>query len=204
MTPEDEQPPGWKVSNMLPGKSKGQLLSRKNEVPGPKQKQCPVVDASGSESKVLCCREQYCKGTWNYSKLDVVKQVMARVNIDILETSELNWMRIGEFNLDDYYIYYCEKESLRRNGVALTANRRVQTAVLECNLKNDRKISVPFQGKPLNTRVIKVYVPTTNAEEAEVEKFYEDPQDLLELTPKKRYPFHHRGLECKSRKSRDT
>ena len=110
---------------------------------------------------------------------------MARVNIDILGTSELKWMRIGEFNLDDHYIYYCEKEFLGRNGVALIANRIVQTAVFGWNLKNDRKISVPFQGKPFNTRVIKVYVPTTNAEEAEVEKFYEDPQDLFELTQKK-------------------
>ena len=103
-----------------------------------------------------------------------------------------------------HYIYYCGQESLRRNGVALMVNKRVQTAVLGCNLKNDRMISVPFQGKPLNITVIQVYVLTSNAEEAEVEWFYEDLQDLLELTPKKRCPFHYRGLECKSRKSRNT
>jgi len=102
-------------------------------------------------------------------------------------------------------IITCRKqESLRRNGVVLIVNKRVQNAVLGCNLKNDRKISVHFQGKPFNITVIQVYAPTTNANEAEVERFYDDLQDLLELTPKKRCPFHHRGLECKSRKSRDT
>ena len=102
-------------------------------------------------------------------------------------------------------IITCRKqESLRRNAVVLIVNKRVQNAVLGCNLKNDRKISVHFQGKPFNITVIQVYAPTTNANEAEVEWFYDDLQDLLELTPKKRCPFHHRGLECKSRKSRDT
>ena len=88
---------------------------------------------------------------------------------------------MGEFNSDDYYIYYCEQESLRTNGVALTVNKRVWNAVPGCNLKNDRMISVHFQGKPFNITVIQVYAPTTNAEEAEVEWFYEDLQDLLEL-----------------------
>ena len=92
---------------------------------------------------------------------------------------------MGEFNSDDYYIYYCGQESLRRNGVALTVNKRVQNVVLGCNLKNDRMISVHFQGKPFNITVIQVYAPTTNVKEAEVERFYEDLQDLLELTPKK-------------------
>ena len=92
---------------------------------------------------------------------------------------------MGEFNSDDHYIYYCEQESLRRNGIALIVNKRVWNAVLECNLKNDRMISVRFQGKPFNITVIQVYAPTRNAEEAEVEQFYEDLQDLLELTPKK-------------------
>ena len=102
-------------------------------------------------------------------------------------------------------IITCRKqESLRRNAVVLIVNKRVQNAVLGCNLKNDRKISVHFQGKPFNITVIQVYAPTTNANEAEVERFYDDLQDLLELTPKKRCPFHHKGLECKSRKSRDT
>ena len=111
---------------------------------------------------------------------------------------------MGGFNSDDHYIYYCGQKSLRRNGVAIMVNERVRNAVLGCNLKNDRMISVCFQGKPSNITVIQVYTPTSNAEEAEVEQFYEDLQDLLELTPKKRYPFHYRGLECKSRKSRNT
>ena len=92
---------------------------------------------------------------------------------------------MGEFNSDDHYIYYCGQEPLRRNGVAITVNKRVQNAVLGCSLKNDWMTSVHFQGKPLNITVIQVYAPTSNSEEAEVEQFYEDPQDLLELTPKK-------------------
>ena len=92
---------------------------------------------------------------------------------------------MSEFNSDDHYIYYCGQEYLRRNGVAIVVNKRVQNAVLGCNLKNDRMISVCFQDKPFNITVIQVYAPTSNAEEAEVELFYEDPQDLLELTPKK-------------------
>ena len=92
---------------------------------------------------------------------------------------------MGEFNSDDHYIYYCKRESLRRNGVAITVNKRVWNAVLGCNLKNDRIISVHFQGKPFSITVIQAYAPTSNAEEAEVEWFYEDLQDLLELTPKK-------------------
>ena len=101
----------------------------------------------------------------------MVKQEMARVNIDILGISELKWTRMGEFNADDHYIYYCGPESLRRNGVAIRVNKRVQNAVLGCNLKNDRMISVHFQGKRFNLMVIQVYAPTTNAEEAEVEWF---------------------------------
>ena len=110
---------------------------------------------------------------------------MARVNVDILGISELKWIGMGEFNSDDHYIYYCGQESLRRNGVAIVVNKRVQNAVLGCNLKNDRMISVHFQGKPFNSTVIQVYAPTSNAEEGEVERFYEDLQDLLELTPKR-------------------
>ena len=104
---------------------------------------------------------------------------------DTLGISELKWTGMGEFNLDDHYIYYCGQESLTRNGVAFTVNKRVRNAVFGCNLKNDRMISVHFQGKPFNITVIQVYVPTSNAEEAEVEWFCEDLQDLLELTPKK-------------------
>ena len=121
----------------------------------------------------------------NQGKLEVVKQEMARVNVDILGISELKWTGMGEFNSDDHYIYYCRQESLRRNGVAIMVNIRVQNAVLGCNLKNDRMISVHFQGKPFNITVIQVYDMTSNIEEAEVEQFYEDLQDLLKLTPKK-------------------
>ena len=111
------------------------------------------------------------------------------MNVDILGISELKWTGMGEFNSDDHYIYYCRQESLRRNGVAIMVNKRVQNAVLGCNLKNDRMTSVRFQGKPFNTTVIQVYAPTSNAEEAELEPFYEDLQDLLELTPEKDIVF---------------
>ena len=121
----------------------------------------------------------------NQGKLKVVKQEMARVNIDILGISELKWTGMGEFNSDDHYIYNCGQESLRRNGVAITGNKRIQNAVLGCSLKNDRMISVHFQGKPFNITIIQVYALTSNTEEAEVEQFYEDLQDLLELTLKK-------------------
>ena len=110
---------------------------------------------------------------------------MARVNVDILGINELKWTGMGEFNSDDHYIYYCGQESHRRNGVAIIVNKRVQNAVRGCNLKNNRMISVHFQGKPFNTTVIQVYALTSNAEEAEVERFYEDRQDFLELTPLK-------------------
>ena len=121
----------------------------------------------------------------NQGKLEVVKQEMARVNVYIPEISELKWTGMGEFNSDDHYIYYYRQESLRRNGVAVMVHKRVRNAVLGCNLKNDRMISVHFQGRPFNITVIQVYAPTSNTEEAEVERFYEDLQDLLELIPKK-------------------
>jgi len=110
---------------------------------------------------------------------------MARVNIDILEISKPKWTGMGEFNSDAYYIYYYGQESLRRNGVAIIVNKRVWNAVLGCNLKNNRIVSVHLQGKPFNITVIQLYAPPSDAEEAEVEWFYEDPKDLLELTPKK-------------------
>ena len=133
--------------------------SRKSEETKPKQKQHPVVDVTGDGSKVWCCKEQYCIGTsnvrsMNQGKLEVVKQEMARVNINILGISELKWTGMGEFNSDDHYIYYWGQESLRRNGIALIGNKRVQNAVLDFNLKNDRMISVRFQGKPFNITVI--------------------------------------------------
>ena len=115
---------------------------------------------------------------------------MARVNVNVLGIKELKWSGMVECNSDDHYIYYCGQESLRRNGVAIIVNRRFQNAVLGCNLNNDRMISVRFQGKPFDITVIQVYAPTSNADEAEVEQFYEDLQDLLELIPNKRCPFH--------------
>ena len=148
------------------------------------------MDVSGGESKVQCCEEQYCTGTWNVrsinqGKLEVVKQEKARVNISILGISELKWTRMGEFNSNDHYIYQRGQKFLRRNEVALIVNKTVRSAVLGCNLRNDKMISVHFQGKPFNITVIQVYAPTNNTGEAEVECFYEDLQDLLELTPKK-------------------
>ena len=117
-------------------------------------------------------------------KSEVVKQEMARMNVDILGISKLRWTGMGEFNSDDHYIHYCGQESIRRNGVAIIVNKRVWNAVLGCNLKNDRMISVHFQGKPFNIMVTQVYVPTSNAEEAEVERFLEDLQDLELTLPK--------------------
>ena len=130
------------------------------------------MNVSGGESKVRCCKEQYSTGTWNVrsmnqGKLEVVKQEMERVNIDILGISGLKGTEMGEFNSDDHNIYYCRQESLRRNGITIIVNKRVHNAVLWCNLKNDRMISVCFQGKPFSVTVIQVYAPNTNAKEAE-------------------------------------
>ena len=133
--------------------------SRKNEETQPKQKQHPVVNGTGDGSRVRCCKEQYCIGTWNVrsmnqGKLEAVKQKMARVNTDILRISELKWTGMGEFNSDDHYIYYCRQESLRRNGIAIIVNKRVQNAVLGCNLKNERMIclfprqTIQYHGNP--------------------------------------------------------
>ena len=121
----------------------------------PKQKQHPVVDVTGDGNKVQCSKEKYCMGTWNFrsmnqGKLEEIKQEMARVNINILGISKLKWTGIGEFNSDDHYIYYCGQKSLRRNAVAIIVNRRLQNSVLGYNLKNNRMISVCFQGKPFN------------------------------------------------------
>ena len=121
----------------------------------------------------------------NQGKLEVVKQEMARVNINILRISELTWTGMGEFNSDGHYIYYCGQESLRRNGVALIGGQMVQNAVFGSNLKNNRIITICFQGKPFNITVIQVYTLISSAEEAEFEWFYEDLQNLLELTPQK-------------------
>ena len=134
--------------------------SRKNEETEPKQKQNPLVDVTDDRSKVRFCKEQYCIGTWNVTsmnqgKLEVIKQEMARVNIDILGISKLKWAGMGEFNSDDHYIYYCRQESLRRNGVAIIVNKRVQKTTLGCNHKNDRMISIHFQGKPFHIKPFK-------------------------------------------------
>ena len=138
---------------MLPAERRNN--SRKNEETETKRKQYPVVDVTGDGSKVQCCKEQYCIGTWNITsmnqgKLEVVKEEMARVNIDILGISELKGTGMGEFNSDNHYIYYCGQEPLGRNGVSIIVNKKVQSSVLGCNLKNDRMISVHFQGKPFN------------------------------------------------------
>ena len=135
--------------------------SRKNEGMEPKQKLYGVVDVTGDRSQVQCCKEQYCIGTWNVSSinqgnLEVVKQQMARVNVDILGISERKWTGMSEFNSDDHYIDYCGQESHRRNGVAIMTNKRVKNAVLGCNLKSDRMISVCFQCKPFNITIIQV------------------------------------------------
>lgn len=157
---------------------------------GLKSKGCSAVDASGGERKIKCYKEQYCIGTWNVrsmnqGKLDVVKQEMTRLNIDILGISELKWTGMGEFNSDDYFIYYCGQECHRRNEIALIVNKRVGKAVLGYNLKNDRMISVYIQGKPFNITIIQVYAPTTDAEDDIIDRFYEDLQHLLKLTPKR-------------------
>ena len=121
----------------------------------------------------------------NQGKLQAVKQEMSRVNTDVLVISEPKWAGMGEFNSDDHYILYYGQDSIRRNGVTIIVNKKVQNEIFECSLKNDRMISACFQGKPLNITVIQVYASTSNAEEAEVEWFYEDLQDLTELKPKK-------------------
>ena len=130
----------------------------------------------------------------NQGKFKVSKQEMARVNVNILGIRELKWIGTHKFNSNDHYIYYCLQESLRRNGVAHRVNKRVQNAELGCTLKNNRVLSVRFQGKPFNIIVIQVYAPTNNAEEAEVEWLYED---LLELTPKKDVLFIIRDCNAK-------
>ena len=159
--------------------------SRENEEARPKWKGHSIVDVSGGKSKVRCCKEQYFIGTWNVrsmyqGKFDVVKQEMARMNINILGVSELKWMEMGKFNSDDHYIYYCGQESLRKNGVALIVNKSLKCSTW-VQSQNDRMILVRFQGKAFSITVIQVYVPRTDAEEAEIDQFYEDVQHPLEL-----------------------
>ena len=132
----------------------------------PNQKQHPAVDVNGDGIKARCCKEQYYIETWNVTsmnqgKLEVVKQEMAKVNIDILGITVLKWTGMGEFNSNNHYIYYWGQESLTRHGVAITVYKRVRNAVLGCSLKNDRMISLHSQGKPFNITVIEVYAPAT-------------------------------------------
>ena len=148
--------------------------SRNNEWTEPKQKQYPVVDGTGDKSKVKCCKEQYCIGNWkvrsmNQGKLQVVKQEMARVNIDILWITELRWIGMGEFNSDEHYIYYCGQEFLRRNGVAIIVNKRPKCSPWMQSQKWQNDLC--FKGKPFNIMVIQVYALTSNNEEAEVKQF---------------------------------
>ena len=156
----------------------------------PKQKQYPAVDVTGDRSKVLCCKEEYCIGIWNVrstnqGKLEVVKQELARVNINILGISKLKWTVMGDFNSDNHYIYYCGQQSLIRTGVALIVKKKSPKCSTWMQSQKRENDLCPFPGKPFSITVIQVYTPTSNAEEAEVEWFYEDLQDLIELTPQK-------------------
>ena len=170
MTPKDE-PPRLEGVQYATAEEQRAITncSRQNAAAGTKWKWHSGVDVSGGESKFWCYKEQYCIGTWNVrsmnqGKLNVVRQEMVRVNINILGISELKRTGMGEFNSDDHYIYYCERESLRRNGAAFIVNKRVQNAVLGCNLKTNRIVLVHFQGEPFKITVIWVYAPTTDAE----------------------------------------
>ena len=158
-----------------------------------KQKKHPVVSVTGDRSKVRCCKEQYCIGTWNFrsmnqGKLEVVKQEMARVNVNILGISELEWTGMGEFNSDDHYIYYRRRESLRRNGTALIVNKSSRCSTWMQSQKH-RMISVHFKCKPFNITVIKVYAPTSNAEEAEVEILWRPTRPFRIKPPQKKMSF---------------
>ena len=133
----------------------------------------------------------------NQGKLDVIKQEMARVNINLLGISELKWMGMGEFNSASHYIYYYGQEFLRRNGVSLIVNKGVQNAIFGCSLKNDRMILVHFQDKPFNITVIQDYTPTTDAGEDDIDQFYDDVKDLLELIPKMVSFFITQGWNAK-------
>ena len=174
----------------------------------PKQKR-RVVDVTGNGSKVRLCKEQYCIGTWNVrsmnqDKLKVVKQEMARVNINILGISELKWAGMGEFNSEYHYMCYCGQESLRRNGVALIVNKSLKCSTWVQSQKQQNDLGL-FPRQNFQVIVIRVYAPTTDAKEVEDDQFCEGLQHFLELTPgKKKCPFHHTRLESKSRKSRDT
>ncbi|KAF7246946.1 Craniofacial development protein 2 [Varanus komodoensis] len=190
VTPEDEPLRSEGVQYATGEEQRASTSSaRKNEATGSRPKGHSVADLSGGERRVRCCKDLYSIGTWNVrsmnqGKLDVVKQEMTSLNINILGISELKWTGMGEFNSDDHQVYYCGQESLRRNGVAFIVNKRVRKAVMGYNLQNDRMISVQIQSKPLNITVVQIYSPTTGAEEAEIDRFHEGLQHLQELTPK--------------------
>ena len=174
---KDELP--WSVGAQYASGEEQRNSSRRNEEAEQKQKWHPVVDVSGGESKLQCCKEQYSIEIWNVrsmnqGKLQVVKQEMIRVNLNILEISEIKWIGMSKFNSDDHYIYYCGQESLIRNGVTFIVQERVQNAVLRWSLKNERMISVRFQGKPFNITVIQLYTPFIDTKETEVDQVYED------------------------------
>ena len=190
MTPKDESPRSELVQYAI-GEERRRITNspRMNEAAGPKQMQHSVVDVSGDESKILCCKEQYWIGIWNVrsmtqGKVDVVKQEMIRINISILGISKLKWAGMVKFNWDGCFIYYCGQESHRWNGVALIIIKSPKYSTW-FNPQNNRMILVHFQGKPFNITVIQIYAHTTDAGEAEVDQFCEDLEDLLELTPKK-------------------
>jgi len=191
--------PGWKVSDKPLEQSGRQLLTSPERIraAGPKRKWSSIVDMSGCENKVWCCKEHLRTGIWNirsmsHGKLDVVKQKMARLDINFLGINELKLTETGEINSDDHHMYFGRQESLRWNGVALIVNKRVQNVVLGSNLKNDIMISVRFQGKPFNITVILIYA-TNYAKEAEVDQFYKNLQDPLQLTLKK-ISFSSQGI----------
>ncbi|XP_063165946.1 craniofacial development protein 2-like, partial [Candoia aspera] len=163
---------------------------RRDDAASSKPKGRLAADGAGGERRIRCSKDQNTIGTWNVrsmsqGKLDVVIGEMSRLKIDILGVSELKWTGMGHFTSNDHQIYYCGQEDHRRNGVAFIINSKVAKAVLGYNPKNDRMISIRIQGKPSNITVIQIYAPTTNAEEAEVEQFYEDLQHLLDNTPKR-------------------
>ena len=169
----------------------------------PKQKQYPTVDVTCYRSKVRCCKEQYCIGTWNVrstnqGKLEVVKQD-GKSECRHSRISELKWTGMGEFNSDDYYIYYCGQESLRRNGVAIMVNKRVRNSVLGCNLKNNRMISVCFQGKPFKLQRSTPMPQPVTLKKLKLNSLWR-PTRPSRTNTQKRCPFHYRGLECKKLK----
>ena len=183
--------------------------SRKNEEMEPKQKQHPVVDVTGDGSKVRFCKEQYCIRTWNVrsmnqGKLEVIRQEMARMKVDILGISELKFTGMGEFNSDDHFIYYCGQESLRRNRVTLIVNRRVRNTVLGCNLKNDRMISVLFPRHTIQYHSNPSLWPNQQCWRSWSWMVLWRPTRPFRTNTQKRCPFHYKGLEGKSRKSGNT